>query len=116
MTGERREGEERDGAERAAGHLRGEPVAEHRPQPSPPVCRRVAKAVLHDRLVDGEVHQELEERERGEHDGEAAELGGGELAGRSHGREHSEHRSPVDARRGRKPPPLEPRAHQSGKV
>ena len=56
-----RERQQREPGEDAAGELELERAAEEPAQPAPLLCRRVAEAVLRQRVLDRQVEQRLEE-------------------------------------------------------
>ncbi len=71
---ERRENEQREPAEHRAGELEPERAAEEAPQQAPLRPRDEAEAVLHERLLDGQVEERLEESRRVDDGREVAEL------------------------------------------
>src|SRR5262249_20855210 len=97
----------------AARELEPERDLEDAPQPAPALRLDVAEPVLHERVLDRQVEEDLEERRGGEHRREAGVVGDSEPAGRDHGREKAEERRGVDPERRRRASPEDSGAHRA---
>src|SRR5262249_61751433 len=82
-------------------------------QPSPALRLGVAKAVLHERLLDGQVEQQLHEGGRRDDRGEARVVARAQLAGRDHSREEPECGRDVDPEHRRRTSPEDSGAHRA---
>src|ERR671925_557796 len=72
---DRRQQDEKDRGESAADEFEPEHLPEEAAQAPPVLVRHVAEAVLRERLLDGEVEEDLEEANRGEGGRVDTELG-----------------------------------------
>ena len=98
-VGRRRDRHEHDACRETSGRLHEKRLSKQAAQPSPGLSRRVVEAVLHERLLGGEVEQALEEARRDHHHGEQAEVLGAELPGREQRSEKAERDGDIDAGR-----------------
>ena len=111
-----REREQCEPGQRAPEQLQPERRAEE-PAQAPPLLRRgVAEAVLRQRLLDGQVEQDLEEPRRDEDGREEAEVLDRERSCRHDRAEHSESGGAIEAGGGRKTAQKKPRAHLGAPV
>ena len=109
---ERRQHDQRERPEKAADQLEGERDLEDPAQPAPAARLGVAEAVLDERLLDGQVEQQLQEGRRGDDRGEARVVPGAELPGRHDRGEESERGRNVDPEHRRRASPEDTGAHR----
>ena len=112
LVRERSQHDEDDRRECTAGELQQERLPEEPPQPAPVAGGDVAEAVLRQRLLDGEVEEDLEEADGGECRREDAELLETEDARRDDRAEDPERDGDVDPCDRRGPAPEEAGAHR----
>src|SRR6185312_11521164 len=108
---ERRDRDEEQRRQHAAGDLERDRALEQPSEPSPVLARRVTEAELDERLLDGQVEQALDERRHGENEGVKAERLGGEDVERDDRRAEAEYGGSVGPGGRGRAAPEEPRAH-----